>query len=254
MVLDSEITNGFAAMLGSIEAPPVALAQIHQRASEVAPARPRFLIPAVAAAALAVVVGVPMFTLGVAQTLEEKIAQILHWTQPPPAPASVMNAMQPQTVSLEQAQARVKFTITAPAGLPSDASGLEISVAPMGVYSNSTKTWSIGPSSLAFKYKRANGRSFTLMVGSASTLTTPPSKYIYENKGVDSAGNPILVKQEHFVWRNGDQVMSAIASDGISAAEIAAIAAAMHGTPVPTVWPPQGGEPTVMYKRIPKPQ
>ena len=58
-------------------------------------------------------------------------------------------------------------------------------------------------------------------------------KYMFEADGLASNGRPILVKHEHFAWRNGNQVMMATQSDGISALEIEAIQAAMRGVALP---------------------
>lgn len=57
-----------------------------------------------------------------------------------------------------------------------------------------------------------------------------PPKYMFEAKD-DAApsGHPVLVKHEHFAWRNGNQVMSVSEGDGISAKQIEAIQVAMHG-------------------------
>lgn len=253
MVADSELASGFAEMLGSVDVPLVPLARIHQRMHDsVPPQRARFLIPAIAAAAIAIVIAAPIFAPAVTQTLEQKIEQILHWSPPSvPTPASVYNAMRPQTVNLPEAQARVHFTIVAPAGLPSDASSPVIKVAPTGVFSRTSRTWSVGPSVVTFYYTRSGGRSFVLLAGAASNQTMPPSKYVFDAdvKRFDAAGNPIPVKFERFVWRNGDQIMTVIA-EGISATEIAAIRRAMHGTPIPTVWPPVHGADELVTKIV----
>lgn len=47
------------------------------------------------------------------------------------------------------------------------------------------------------------------------------------NPGPD--GQAVIVKHEHFAWRNGNQIMTATEGSGISAAEITAIRAAMRG-------------------------
>jgi hypothetical protein len=244
MVADSELAGKFSSALGSIDVPDVPLAQIYQRMREgAAPQRVRFVVPAIAAAAIAIVITVPIFAPAVTQTLEQKIEQIIHWSPPSvPPPASVTDAMRPQTVSLQHAQARVNFTIVAPAGVPSDASRPKITVGPTGVFSRKSRTWSVGPSVVIFSYTRPGGRSFVLSAEAASSQTTPPSKYVFDAdvKRFDASGNPIPVKFERFVWRNGDQIMTVIAED-ISATEIAAIRTAMHGTPIPTVWPPVHG-------------
>lgn len=255
MVSDAQIREGFAAMLQSIDTPGAPLEQIHRRMrgpSSIHHDRRPFAIAA-AAAVLILALSLPIASPGVVQTLEAKISAILHWTPPTERPpASVYQAMKPQTVSLKEAQARVHFTIVSPAGVPSDATGPTISAAPTGVYSRTTHTWSVGPTILRFVYKRSDGRSFGVSAAAASSQTTPPSKYVFEDRGVDKAGNPILVRHERFAWRNGDQIMAAVVGDGISSAEIASIRSAMHGTPVPGVWPPQHGADRVIL-RVPPP-
>jgi hypothetical protein len=54
---------------------------------------------------------------------------------------------------------------------------------------------------------------------------------VYVETGRVRDGVPVLMRVQKFVWRNRDQVTSAIA-DGIGAGEIAAIRAAMHGVPI----------------------
>jgi hypothetical protein len=243
MTTDEQLRDGLRAMLQSVQAPAISLEQIHRRMQ--APMqydRRPFAIGAAAAAALAVAVALPIASPGVVQTLEQKIAAILHWT--PPAtrpPASLYQAMKPETVSLDEAQKRVNFTIVVPSGLPSDATGPSIQVAPTGVYSRTTHAWSKGPDVVMFTYKRADSRTFLVSASGIANSDLPQSKYSFEDRGVDKAGNPILVRHERFVWRNGDQRMSIIADDSISAAEILVIQGTMHGTPIPLVWPPKHG-------------
>jgi hypothetical protein len=257
MVADSELSNSFESMLESIDVPETPIARIHERMhAGVPPQRTRFAIPAAVAAAIAIVIAVPMLAPAVTQTLEQKIAAILHWSPPPvKPPPSLYQAMKPQTVSLEEAQKRVNFTIVPPQGVPSDATGPSITVGPTGFYSRTTRTWSSGPAVVMFSYKRSDGRTFLVSASGASDESAwvgPPSKYMFEDRGVDKAGNPILVRHERFVWKNGDQRMTIIADEGITAAEILAIQSAMHGIPIPGVWPPKHGADVMM--RVPKPQ
>jgi hypothetical protein len=257
MITDEQLHDDFTALLQGVEAPEISLERIHRRVR--APMhhdRRPFAIGAAAAAALAAAVALPIASPGVVQTLEQKIAAILHWTPPTvKPPASLYKAMQPQTVSLDEAQKRVNFTIVPPKGVPSDATGPSITIAPIGVYSETTHTWSTGPYVVFFAYKRAGGQSFLVSAASTSNQSGwvgPPSKYTFEDRGVDKAGNPILVRHERFVWRNGDQNMTMIADVGITAAEILAIQNAMHGTLIPGVWPPKHGGADMV--RIPKPR
>jgi hypothetical protein len=255
MTTDEQLRDGLRAMLQSAQAPAISLEQIHRRMqAPVQHDRRPFAIGAAAAAALAVAVALPIASPGVVQTLEQKIAAILHWT--PPAtrpPASLYQAMKPQTVSLSEAQRHVNFTIVPPAGVPSDATGPVISIAPTGVYSDKTHTWSKGPDVVEFRYDRPDGRWFLVSASGVANQTRPASKYSFEDRGVDKAGNPILVRHERFTWRNGDQSMSIVADDSISAAEILRIQTAMQGTPVPGVWPPSQGGGADMV-RIPRPR
>jgi hypothetical protein len=255
MATDTQLRSDLTAMLQSVEPPAVPLEQIRERmqapSAMLADHRP-LSIAAAAAAVLILAVSVPIASPGVVQTLEQKIAAILHWSPPTVRPtALVYKGMRPQTVSLREARARVHFTLVVPLGVPSDASGPTIQVSPTGVYSHTTRTWTVGPAIAMLYYTRSDGRTFGLSAEPASTQTTPPSKYTFEDRGVDKAGNPILVKHERFVWRNGDQIMTAIAGDGITPVEIAAIQAAMHGTPVRTVWPPQHGADVMMIRVMP---
>ena len=125
-------------------------------------------------------------------------------------------------------------------------------VAPTATYSRATHIWSKGSVVTTFAYKRGDGRVFVLSAAPASSQTSPPSKYLFEDDGVDRAGNPVLVKHERFVWRNGNQLMTVIAGSGISSSEIVAIRSAMHGTPVLGVWPPQNGADEVMMRLPPR--
>lgn len=254
MAADTQLRDGFTVMLRSVDAPVVPLEKIHRcmHAQHIAQSDRRPLAIA-AAAVLLVAIAFPIASPGVVQTLEEKIAAILHWTPPAKSrpPAAVWEAMKPQTVSLNEAQARVHFTIVIPAGVPLDAGAPAISVAPTGVYSPTTHTWSVGPAIVTFTYKREGGHAFGLSAASASSQTSPPSRYMFEDRGVDKAGNPILVRHDRLVWRNGDQLMTAIAGEGITRAEIVAIRSAMHGSPVPGVWPPQHGRGATMVRVLP---
>ena len=254
MVTDSELTRDLAALVESVDVPEVPLAQIRRRMREEpgASTRGRFTIPAIAAATLAAVVAVPVFAPVFAQTIEAKIAAILHWAPPSvPPPPALKDAMKPQTMSLAQAQTHVRFTIVPPTGLPPNVSDVTIAVARSGIYSSSGKAWAVGPAVVSFYYTRPGGGAFFLTASAASPRNAPPPKYIYEDKDVDASGNPILVKREHFAWRNGDQIMTATTSDGISAAEIASIESAMHGTSIPTVWPPAHGNDVMRLRLVP---
>lgn len=83
-----------------------------------------------------------------------------------------------------------------------------------------------------------------------------PPKYLFEPKDDVMTPNerPILIKHQHFAWRNGNQMMSATEGDGMSVAEIEGIRDAMHGAAVPQrdLHTPSAGGSMKLY-RIPKP-
>jgi hypothetical protein len=243
MFSEARISDAFKAMLSSIEIPPVPLRDIQQRVAQATSReRPRhrwfWYLPASAVTAI-IVLALPKVAPGLTQTIEQQVGAILHLTSPPPAPGPIESAMRSQTGSLAAAQARVSFTIVPPAGLPADALLGSIVTAPTGVYSRVTRRWSVGTSAVWFIYRRPGGRTFSLMAERFDPREGPPSKYWFEYRGVRD-GRIFVIRHDKFTWRNGEQVMSATA-EGISAVEIARIAAAMNGTTIPGVWPPQHG-------------
>lgn len=209
--------------------------------------RMRFYIAGILAAAVALVVAAPRMAPGFMQTVEQQVETILRWTPPPPAPARVESAMRSQSVTLAQARARVDFTIVPPDGLPHDARLESIVATPTGVYSNITHRWSVGDPAVSFVYRRRDAGSFTLVAERFDSRQGPPSKYIFADLG-ERNGHALLVRHERFVWRNGDQIMSAVADDRLSPREIARIRAAMSGIPLPGVWPPRRGSIEKQYR------
>jgi hypothetical protein len=240
MFTDARLAAALEAMLQSIEPPPVPLTRIRQRIAQ-RPGRPetrwRWSLTASGAAAM-LVLALPLVAPGFAQGLKAEVEAILHWSPPPPAPASVESAMRPKTGALAQAQARVDFEIVPPAGLPKDIVSEKIVTMPTGIYSKITHRWSVGSPNVWFVYRRADGRSFMLLADRVDPRQGPPSRYIFEDRG-ERNGHEVLVRHENFAWRNGDQVMSAVAGEGISASQIATIRSAMHGVTLDGVWPPQ---------------
>jgi hypothetical protein len=55
---------------------------------------------------------------------------------------------------------------------------------------------------------------------------------MFEDTGKVRDGMPVLIRHAAFEWRNGDQVMKAVAGAGITATEIAKIRNAMHGVSI----------------------
>lgn len=243
MFSEARISGAFAAVLSSIEVPAVPLRDIQRRIAQrrvrERPRRHWFWYLSASAAAI-IVLALPKVAPGLTQSIEQQVEAILHWTPPPPAPASVESAMRSQTGSLAAAQSRVPFTIVPPAGLPMDARLDTIVTTPTGVYSKVTRRWSVGSPSVVFIYRRPGDRSFSLMAERFDPREGPPSKYTFEDRGMRD-GHVFLVRHDKFTWQNGDQVMSATADEGINAPEIAQIRAAMNGAAIPGVWPPQHG-------------
>jgi hypothetical protein len=255
MFADARIGAVLQAMLDEIDAPPVPQQEIARRIARPQPARrsaSRFYLPAAVAAALAVAI-LPAVAPGFIQSAQEQIEAILHWKTPPPAPGRVWSAMRSQSATLAAAQGRVSFTIVPPTGLPADVVSEKLDTSAPGIYSKITHSWSLGSPIVFFTYRRAGGRSFMLEAERFDPRAGPPSKYMFEDMDRKSNGREVVVRREHFTWRNGNQVMSATEDEGISAFEIAKIQAAMRGVTIPGVYtPPQAGT-TVQQLRIPAP-
>jgi hypothetical protein len=118
-----------------------------------------------------------------------------------------------------------------------------------GVYSHLTHSWNVGKAGVVFfDYRRTNSRSFQLVASRYDPSEGPPSKYMFEDTDVQRNGEEVILRRDKFVWRNGDQTMTAITGDGISAVEIGAIRTAMHGTPIAGVWPPRSRATEKMYR------
>ncbi len=254
MFSETRISLALEAAMKTIEAPPVPLASIRARAARVALASGRTppLVPSVAAAVLVMLLAVaaPLASSGLVQSVEAQIEALLRWKPPPPAPPAVWSAMRQVPVTLAQARAHASFTLVPPAGVPRDVRSRLIYAAPPGVYSKKTHRWSVGAPIVTFVYRRAGGRSFSVGAGRFNPAEGPPSKYLFEDMDRTANGREVILRRDVFTWRNGDQVMTAIAGEGIDAAEIAAIRSAMHGVTIPGVWPPaQGG--TVEQYRMP---
>jgi len=158
-------------------------------------------------------------------------------------------ALSSHNLTLAAAQARVLFKIAPPAGLPRDIVSAKILTAPTGVYSTLTHSWQTGPSTVTFIYRRAGGRSFSLLADRFDPRSGPESKYMIEAKEPTPDGQPVVVKHEKFAWRNGSQIMTAIEGEGITSAEIEAIRTAMNGVALPSRWPnpPEPGAPLKFY-------
>jgi hypothetical protein len=252
MFADARIAAAARELLSRVDVPPVNLLQILTRRAKPLPARRSRLRLAglAAAAALVAALALPAIAPGLTQSIAAQIAAILRWTPPSAPPRTLELLLSSQSGTLVAAQARVDFTIVAPAGLPPDVISERIATAPTGDYSLAAKRWSVGSRVLYFSFRRHNGRTFTLLAERVDPREAPPSKYMFEDLG-ERNGREVLVRHDRFTWRNGDQAMSAIAGDGISDGEIVAIREAMRGTVVPATWPPRSGRIEKQY-RLPR--
>ncbi len=237
---DRKMRAAAAAMLAQISVPPLPSQAIQRRLAEAQPPAasraPRYSLAVVAAVLLAILL-VPAVAPGFTQSLRDEIRELLQWTPPSAAPKRVWRAMRPQTVTLEQARARAPFTLAPPVGLPRDATGETIATISPGLFSKSRASWSVGAASITFRYRRRNGRQFAIWASGYDPREAPPSKYMFEDMDTMRNGHEVIIRRDRYTWRNGSQVTSAIVGEGLNAAEIVAIRAAMHGTPVAEVWP-----------------
>ncbi len=259
---DARITAGLNAMFSGIDAPPAPMHEIFEKIPHATrnearhSAFSRAMVAAAAAIVLAFIV-IPAISPAFMQTLEARYRDALHalgGIAPPPAPDSLLAKLSSQHTTLAGAQSRVAFSIIPPKGIPRDAKLLNISIAPTGVYSKATHSWRVGPPSVTFSFRRADGRSFDLAAERFDPQAAPIGRYLFEARDPDVNGRPVLIKHERFAWRNGDQTMTAVEGDGINAAEIAAIRSAMRGTVLPRreLHAPDSGTSAKLYI-IPKP-
>jgi len=231
-------------MVRGIDAPPVPTSAIRARIE--APVAPiaggrlpfaRYALAAAAAIALFFAI-FPKPSLAVLERFEHIVVdsyaaayKVMGWTPPPAPPKSLEAGLASQRLSLAAAQARESFTIVVPAGVPADATLASIHTMPVLVYDKTAKRWSKGAPAIDFRYKRSRGREFEVMAEEDDPRLGPTHRYVYFANDLP-AGKIELVKHERFQWKNGRQLMTAIEDDGISAAEIQAIRAAMHGEPI----------------------
>jgi hypothetical protein len=257
MFTDARIRTALENLMASIEPPPVPSATIRGKiASSTVAARPapghvRSAI-AIACVIAMLLAAFPSVSKGIVQDLEARYRAALHalgGTAPPPAPESLIASLKSESATLATAQSRVPFTIVPPAGLPRDVVSTSLQITPSGVYSTVTHSYHIGTLVVTFNYRRANGRSFSLLADRFDPRVDLGSKYIFEADNPMPNGRPVLVKHRRFVWRNGDQVMSAT-DEGITASEIETIRIAMHGTRValPDLGSPASGTLIKLYR------
>jgi hypothetical protein len=243
MSTDIRISTALATVIAGVEVPAVPLRDIRLRMAKPAgPAlslrAPSYFRPfalAAAGVALVLLIAFPASSLEVARIVVSGYQQafkVIGWTPPPAEPQTLASSSRPVLQpSLPAAQAHVTFAIVSPAGLPSDVTTTKIFTAPAHVYSYATRSWHIGAAAVNFVYKRSGGRSFVLLADAYDPKGEIPSRYMFSSEDLPG-GRVALVKHEQFAWRNGDQVLTAIEGDGISASEIRVIEKAMNGVPI----------------------
>ena len=255
---DAAISRSMDAALRGIPVPPLPLRAIvdKMRAPALPPARRHagYVRGAVAAAAvLGILAGAyPAKSVAVIQSLEARYRaalQALGGTAPPPVPDAVVKSLNAQRVTLAQARSGVSFSLVAPAGLPGDVTASRIELTGTGVYAKATHVWRKDGNAVTFTYTRTNGRSFNLLADKYDPRNGLPGKYMFEAKDPGADGRPVLVRHEHFAWRNGDQIMSATAGPGITRDEILKIERAMNGVPLAlrNLHMPQTGSQSKVY-------
>jgi hypothetical protein len=250
MFADARIKNAVETIVAGVDVPPVNWHAIAARIAQPQPVerrQSRMLQFAVAAAACAAIVfaAFPASSLGLVRIVVssyQDVIKVIGWTPPSGAPKSPLPPAARADVAA--AQAHLDFTLVPPSGLPADAGVAKIWTAPTQIYTKATHVWSTGPAFATFTYQRSGGRSFTIFADRFDPQTGPPSKYMFESQDLPG-GRTALTRHEKFTWRNGDQVMSIVAGDGISASEIEAIRQSMNGVTIPGVFPSRHDGPVI---------
>lgn len=249
MYADARLSTAMDSMIRGIDAPAVPMTAIRARMAAplsipLVPRRIPFGRYALASTALLALFSAafPKTSLAVVNRFEtivvdsyaaagRMVHRLTGWTAPPPPPKALDAAQKSEQLSLAAAQRKVDFTIVPPAGVPSDAALVRVATMPSLVYDYKTRVWSKGAPALSFEFRRSQGRTFSLMAQVDDPRVDIPGKFVWAVDEVPG-GKVVMVKHEHFAWKNGDQMMSAEEDTGITAAEIRAIRDAMHGEPV----------------------
>jgi hypothetical protein len=240
MHTDAQIREGARALLESVSVPAVPLAAIQERILS----RRRFVQgkPAYpwrrAIAVVLALIALPSIAFAVVSyEARSRAALQAHGGWAPPAPpAAFVSQLKSKTVTLYQARSAADFTLVVPSGLPAGTFLMRIETGPIGLYDGNAQEWRTEPGPIIFRYRRGEGRCFEISAQRYNERALP-GRYIFEDRGPDARGNPVLVKHERFAWRNGDQMMDATADDAISKGEILAVVRSMDGTLLSLPWP-----------------
>ncbi len=257
MFTEERIGTGLRVLIYGLEAPPVPLKAIFakiaapQRRPRISQYSWRFAV-ALAAVVAMIFAAFPSTSVAVMQTIEARYRAALEamgGSAPPPVPTAVLSSLPSLPATLASAQSRVPFTIVAPSGLPKDVVSTSIRTIGTGIYSKRTHSWRAGSADVTFAYRRTDGRSFELIADVYDPQAELPPKYMFEAMDPALNGRPVLIRHEHFAWRNGNQVMLATEGTGITKDEILAIQRAMRGIALPRrdLHAPASGRSTKMY-------
>ncbi len=232
MLSDARIRENIATMFDGVVPPAVPMASI-LRAIDRPPIpalspRSSWPLAVTAAATIACVLALPVVSRALVASYEASLHAIGFGT-PPAVPRALFLA--PTATSLAQAQSKVAFKIVSPSGLPSDVVSSAIYATTASTYDSRKHVWSKGATFVQFAYKRAEGRSFFVMGERYDPKHMDLSLYSFDPI-VDASGIAHIAKRRSYVWRNGDQAITAIVGPDLSAAEIIAMRTAMGGTPV----------------------
>jgi hypothetical protein len=213
MLTDAQLRDAAETMMrsGSIPAVPIEAIRsriIRKTSSPKEIVRPRRRLALVAAILL---IAVPAIAYSAASYYTRSRAALQShggWAPPPPPAGFRLNV---HRVTLAQARSAARFALIPPRGLPAGTMLLKIYMGPIGLYDRTARKWIIGPDENVFRYRRTDGRIFDVIVEPYDRRIIP-GRYVFEDRGPDAKGNPILVRHENIAWVNGNQVT--FVSDG----------------------------------------